>query len=294
MRLIRFGSVVLPTYNRVADDSTMPSLTAYTATLDDEYDELGSDQAPDDGRDIEMEALIYGGAATYIAGTSAATLKQVEWDALRAMRGKRAVLYGNDDSGNILWAYARLLEVTAERRKNLAGIVVRARFHLASGGFNGDRHSAGWNFNDVPPVELNSGHMINENANVVFTLDAAAKTCAVTNGGNRAVKDATLTIALPAAGTAITNVIVAITGVSYVQWLGTLSPGHSLAFNCGTLAVTLDGSDAYAGLDDLGPNHKVIPWFILEPGANNVIITTVGGLGANPATATFAFVDKRE
>ena len=96
----------------------------------------------------------------------------------------------------------------------------------------------------------------------------------VNNGGNVRVANAILT--LTAGAVAITQVKIAVSGVSEIQWDGTLTTGQQLVIDCGARSVKKVGVDAYSGFS-LTANHKVDDWLRLEPGNNSVVVTLTGG-----------------
>lgn len=174
---------------------------------------------------------------------------------LRALRGVRGALYRRHLDGRREWITARCMEVaaiwTTTSRRHAE---VELSWVLEGTHWEGDAHD------------------------ITTTLNTSPKTVTLANGGNLAIADAIITVT--AQGSAITQVSIAISGVSEVQWAGTLAVGKSLLIHCGAQSVHNDGTDAYSGLT-LTSNHKISDWLRLEPGDNSVVLTRTGGDGTS-------------
>ncbi len=207
------------------------------------YDSQGSEWARSQAQQVTARGKL--------VGTSAADLK-TQLDAWLAKRGKRATLSRLADDGvthhNVT---ARLLSVKATRSPGqLLYLPVELTFELVSFPWAGALH------------------------NGTVNLDATPKTITLANDGNARVTAVAFTIT--AKGSPITGLTIAISGVSQIQWAGTLPVNKALLIDCGLLKVTNDGASAYSGFS-LGVGHVIDDWIRLEPGNNNVIVTRTGG-----------------
>ena len=187
-------------------------------------------------------------------------LMETKLAALKALVGVRDRLWRNNGARQD-WRWARLLEVRSDLE---AGLAADALIEMQ--------------FEALPGAWMGSGHLVNA------TLDASPKAAVCTNLGNVRVTHGIVTIT--AAGSAITQVKVAIAGVSEIQWIGTLAVGTNLVIDCGARTIRNAGVNAYAGFS-LTANHLVTDWLRLEPGANSVLIYRTGGSAASTASVNY-------
>jgi hypothetical protein len=191
---------------------------------------------------------------------STVALMETKLAALKALVGTRNRLWRTNGVRQD-WRWARLLEVRSDLE---AGFAADALIEMR--------------FEALPGVWMGSGRLVNA------ILDASPKTAVCTNSGNARVTHGIVTIT--AAGSVITQVKVAVSGVSEIQWTGTLAVGASLVIDCGARTIRNAGADAYAGFA-LTANHLVTDWLRLEAGANSVVISRTGGSTASAAAVNY-------
>jgi len=216
------------------------------------YDWRGSDPAPPAAEPIRVRGV-------WVADS--VTAMETKLAALKALCGTRDRLWRSNGATQH-WRLARLLEVRSDLAAGLAvDALIEMLFEALPGPWNGTAHT------------------------VPATLDTSPKTAVCTNAGNRRVTDAVVTIT--AAGSAITVVRLRVSGVSDLQWTGTLGVGQSQVIDCGARTVRAGGADAYGGLAYLS-GHVVPDWLRLELGANNVLVYRTGGSTASTAQITYS------
>jgi hypothetical protein len=245
--LERFGTVTLPIYDPQIDVGTGGSAAA-TLNLPGGrvYDGLGGEQAARAATHIRLRGTLLG-----------ATPEELDaaYDDLRRWRGRRDQLWRRRADGSEQWCLARLLEVKATRQaQHWRHLEVDLEFLMLSPVWYGDSHGQ-------PPEQP-------------VILDVSPKTVTMHNGGNAPVANAVLT--LTAQGGTITEVTIAVLGVSEMRWNGTLSVGQQLVIDCGARSVKKAGSDAYGGFS-LTENHRIDDWLRLMPGDNPVEVELTGG-----------------
>lgn len=247
--ITRFGTVAIEPCTP-AQEIGVPAVASATVRLPGgAYDALGSEVAP---RAIPYSIRI---RAEIVRSTQADMLSA--WRALLALHGKRATLYRTPDGGaaNGEWALARLVAVEAEREaKHLLYLPFEATFEVWS------------------PVWYGTAR------DVQAALNTSPKTVTCANNGNARIANPVITIT--AQGSSITQVKIGVSGVSELQWAGTLAAGTSLVIDCGARSVKNNGADAYSGLT-LTSNHQISDWLRLEPGDNSVVVTRTGGDGTS-------------
>ncbi len=182
------------------------------------------------------------------------TAMETKVDALAALKGRRSKLWRSNGVAQ-RWRYARCLRVEVPAgRGTPTSDEISLDFELEAGPWYGLAHSD------------------------TILVDASPKTIAAANGGNARVTNPVITIT--AAGSAITRIKIAVSGVSELQWDGSLAVAKSLVIDCGARSIKNNGIDAYAGLT-LTANHRISDWLRLEPGNNSVVITRTGGDNAS-------------
>jgi hypothetical protein len=205
------------------------------------FDAWGSERARLRPQEITVEG--YWSAAS-VAAMEAKLAK------LKALAGVRSKLWRSNGVSQ-QWRYARLMQVDSPAREGTPTIdEVSLVFEALPGPWYGTAHDD------------------------TTTLDTSPKAITVTNGGNMWVTNAILT--LTAGSAKITEVVISMTGVSEIQWTGSLAAGQSLAIDCGARSVKKAGADAYAGFA-LGAGHAVEDWLRLEPGNNSIVVSLMGG-----------------
>lgn len=172
-------------------------------------------------------------------------------DAVRALRGTRALLSITPQGGSARTSYARCMSVRYTRtRRNFNAQRVSLRFLVEQNLWNGTAHD-----------------------------DTAGKTTGQTvimaNGGNANVDDLRIEITAPAGG-AISAINIACTGLVDLTYAGPLAASDVLILDSGEWLVMNDGVGDYAGLT-LNVGHNVSGLFLLEPGNNTYTFTFTGG-----------------
>lgn len=261
--LERFGTVTLPIYNPESDHSPLHARTAVIQTIAGAFDGWGDEDAP-----LELPATRSYRCVVLEESYSA---WRTALDELRALVGKRAKLYrrANDDD-SIQWCTARLLQNPTQRRYG-SGLAqeVELVFQLWSG----------WHGQDHKSWKLDEGYFLDDglyldDGGFTETMASSPHTITVTNGGNRRVDDAVITIT--AGSSSITAVTIAKTGETDIDYGGIISSTKTLVIDCGAYTVKDDGVSDYANFS-LASNHKIAEWLRLDPGDNDIIITFSGG-----------------
>lgn len=209
---------------------------------------------------------------------------------LLALRGKRDRLYRRTASGDIHWAWARLVEVSASRDylqtrfKRIQDLDLRFAVQEATwrgdlGGEwyfdSGEYFDSGLSFDSGNTTDLSSSP-----TELTLTLGAAsdagrAPTCAVR-------------IVITAGDVPFTAIQIARDGGETLIFGGTVAATKELVIDSGTMQVTNDGADAY---DDLSftATADLATWFALEAGDNDITITFTGG--GTGATIAFSYYE---
>lgn len=276
MRLTQFGTYVFPLYNKrdlvsVGDTGgTLLKLPGGGA-----YDAYGTDPAPEGIREVSTEFEI-------IETTTAAV--QTQRDMIRARAGLWRRLWAHFPDGSDRWAWARMSKVRMERRREyLFYQPVGLTFEIKDPGWNGTGHGATW-YLDAGQY-LDAGLYLDYDDTI--TLDDGtppqSTTATITNGGNRTVTNAILSIR--AAGNPI-SAITLVCGSCDWTFSGSVAAGKVLTIDTGTRSVRNDGADAYSSFT-LNAGHTVADWLQLAAGANSVTITYTCAGAASTLTPTF-------
>lgn len=283
--LTRFGTVTFPTIQPVTEMPTVPVMPGAVSTLGGGFDAWGSADAPTlFPLQIQYRVMV----AEAVAATYMTTV-----EALRGLAHKRDYLYRAAQDGDVQRALARVERVSAIDSVETSN-AIELTFDFAvwePWGNNQDRNPRTWE--TVATWYFDTG-LFWEASPVTAALTAgAATTVTVTNGGNVAVDDCTITI--HAGDAAITAVTVAI-AAQYVKWAWTgaganpsIAIGKDLIIDCGALTVKDDSADAYLYFA-LDATHAIMPWLRLAPGANSVVVTLTGG--GTGSTVNFDFPDR--
>lgn len=196
----------------------------------------------------------------YAVAADAATM-ETTLSGLRALRGVRSKLWRSNGTTQH-WRYARCMAVESDL---LPGAPVVAQVHMT--------------------FELDATPWYGTATFIAEDLDEVPESTPITNAGNVAVTD--ILIKITPAVSAITKVIIAVSGISEIQWDGTCPVGSYLYIDCGAKSVKVDTTNAYSGFS-LTANHKINDWLRLEPGANTVVTTRTGGSTASSIRFDFA------
>lgn len=257
--LERFGTIVLPLYNRRTDATPVLPRQALVSTAAGTFDAYGSERAPQ-----KLPHTIT--LACTLAEDSTAALR-TKIDALRAAVGTRATLYRRaDDDGAVHRCTARLVDVDYQRqRKNLRHQELKLEFQQLDA-WRGKIYEnwtldGGKNFDD--------GYYFDGGAVALGALGS------ITVGGN-----------LPALDVRATLVVTGTTNPTFCQIysLGnpacvvtiddTITPGSTYYIDSAARTATKNGADAYAlidldtALDGSSPAqyHTADEWLVLPPG----------------------------
>ncbi len=122
---------------------------------------------------------------------------------------------------------------------------------------------------------------------VVATIGATPQQVTLLNSGNADARGVAITIS--GTTTPITGVKIGVSGVSEIQWAGSLGSGHSLVINGAARSVLKDATDDYDAFS-LTANHKISDWLKLPPGSTPVAVT-ISPAGALPAAVKFEYYD---
>lgn len=218
------------------------------------YDPLGSDQAMRPPYTLVAKGV-------YVAASASALV--TEYQTWRSYIGTVGTLIRADDVAAERTITARVQDVRSSRRPEFPfAMMIEVEFVIIGACWSGARH------------------------NTPALLDASPKVIACANGGDYPVRDTIIT--LTAAGTSITNILIAVSTQFAINWAGTLAVGQSLVFDCGALSVKNNGVDAYSGFSRTA-NHKISEWLRMYVGWNNITVTRTGG--NNSSTITFDYYD---
>jgi hypothetical protein len=276
MRLTQFGTYTLPLYNKRdtvgTGDTGSGSVTLISGSG---YDPIGTASA------TEAPTTL---ATSFEIIDTTATAVQTARDAIRALAGTKARLWAHFPDGTDRFVWARLARVRMERRREYIYYQpVDLTFDVVQPGWNGTQHGAPWYFDDGEFFDDGLYFDLDD----VWTPTASGDTETVTNGGNRTVTNAVLTITASATAT-ISNITLSCGDCDWT-WTGTVALSTSLVVDCGLRSIKNNGVNAYAGLA-LNSGHTVADWLRLEPGDNTVTITYSGNAD-DSATVTFGFYD---
>lgn len=185
----------------------------------------------------------------YVVAADAATM-ETTLSGLKALRGVRSKLWRSNGTTQH-WRYARCMAVESDLLPGAPVVAqVRMTFELdATPWYGTAKFLSGW-------------------------LDSVPTNVAAQNDGNVPVTD--VLIKITPSGSAITRVIISISGVSEIQWDGICPVGSYLYIDCGAKSVKIDTTDAYSGFS-LTTNHTINDWLRLEPGSNTISVSRTGG-----------------
>lgn len=229
-----------------------------------DYIPLAAGQFDADGAEPTYQRGLVIGAKLLLLGTTPAALATAG-RAFQAKIGKRGKLYRQWRDAQREWVYARLIEAKGTASgQNITDQEVAARFQVES--------------------PLWSGATL---VSVTPSITTSPQNVTLANAGNARVRSVVITVTGTA--TPITSVKIGISGVSEIQWAGSLSTGHSLVIDTGAMSVKKDGVNDYDAFS-LTANHVIADWIRLEPG-NNTVVVTIGPGGALPAAIKFEYYD---
>ena len=253
----QFGSTLIPQLDAEQDIGSGIA-PAYLIPMD-----LGGGYDPKGTQRVYRPPRAIAASGWIVAATPSAL--KTAYAAWLALVGTRASLFRlGDGDGSSQWATARLQEVRCKRTPIYSlAVQVELTFVLVSPCFYG-----------TTPY------------NAQYTLDTNPRTCVVANAGDHPVLNAILS--LMAGSSPITRVKIGVSGVTEIQWDGSLASGKILTINCGARSVVNDTTSEYKLLTRTA-NHKVAEWLRLNAGNTSVVVTLTGG--STNSVINFAYYD---
>lgn len=200
-----------------------------------------------------------------IAGTAQAILRG-QVDAIRAKHGSVGLLWRRrwDDQAVAQWKRARLLAVQEKSDVKHRTVVAKVDCVFESA-------MANWR---AAAADVASGNLVGGGA--VGLLLA--------NGGNATAADGVITVTASGVINSLQFAVAAL-GVD-LRYTGSLGAGSVLRIDCGSQAVTVNGSAAYAGFS-LGSGHTARGWLPLGPGSWAMLVSSNG-----PGSVQASFYDQ--
>ena len=263
--IYQFGTLVLPGY----DSNNDVGSGKFSGSLLDlpgggVYDVLGDDRWKRRSTPISKDCALV---------TDTAADLRTQYNALRALCGKKARLWRLWDSGEGEWCWARMGEITAMRPGNqLYSLQMTLNFVMTSPFWYGLRYGDDeWFFTDPPEMLFGIGFVFGDTAPTAWT--SLLQTLVLPNGGNAPVANAVITIT---AGTAAISLLAIASGDCNFLYTGTVAIGQSLVIDTGAWSVKNNGAADYAHLT-LPIGHRSDDLFRLAAGDNTVEIGRVGG-----------------
>lgn len=231
--LERFGTVGLPLIEADQDIGAVGTRTLYMDLPGGgAYDAYGSEVAPRGMYTLQ--------ATGEIGNLTTQAEMQAQFDALRALRGRRDKLYARMDDGAVRWTYARLSNIPMRRNAdNVLYLLAELAFDITSPIWYGNRHGAGWTFDSGEYFD--SGLVFDEATDDVFPLShSGTSTFIAGNAGNTSISNAVLTFTPGSA--AITGFTMASDDPdSFPQtdltYSGTIAVGQTLVLDMGAQAA---------------------------------------------------------
>lgn len=277
--LTRFGTQNLSQYNVQFNAGPAPAEAAAVALVGGgTFDPYGTGVAPQRYPfSIRYQCAYVGDANTV----------RFNINLLKAAIGTRQKLWRTMIPGGLqLWCWARLTDIDDSMRSKIPQWVVPVTLNFAvMGRWNGLLHRDGWYFDsglyfdDSLAFDSDDGPL---------PITASPQTFIVDNDGKLAVRDSIIYVT--AGSAAITNLKIGVTGVSEIEYTGTIAAGTVLAIYCASKKVLNNGANAWNDLSMTG-NHKIADWLVLQSGNNSVVVTATFGAGFTPPTIEFSFYD---
>ena len=211
------------------------------------HDPWGASKAP--------QKVPYALPCAHAITAASAGAMHTAYSALLALKGTRDWLYRTPDGGaaNRDRVRARLESVKVSRGAE-HGLVLPVNLEFI--------------------VEESPWQGADATVNTVLNGGGGITAIACANGGNARV--AAVTITITALVNPITSITVAVAGISTWTWTGVLAVGQALVATCGIRTIRNNGVNAYNGFV-FNAGNTIDDWLRLEPGANAVVVTMVGG-----------------
>lgn len=200
------------------------------------YDSLGSGIATLQGTVIPFRGTIS-------AASQTETALETQYYALRALFGKRDLLYRQrSDTETWEWCVARVVNVSSQRRiENLRMLDVSLDFQMISPTWFGARHGAGWTLDSGEYFD--TGLVLDEGDDVI-TLSSASVTGTVSNGGSAAVRNCEVIFSPPGGYLLETPVLERLVSGNPVEKFTVdvdIPYGCELTVDCGRFTVVVSG-----------------------------------------------------
>lgn len=231
--LERFGSLELPLIEAEQDIGAIGTRTQYfNLPGGGAYDAYGDDVAP--------RGMYRLSATGEIGNLTTAAEMQVQFDALRAMRGRRNKLYARMDDTTVRWVWARLANIPIRRgMDNVLYLLASLSFDVLSPIWYGDRHGDGWFLDDGEDID--TGLALDEDDGDVFPLTATTL-AAVENRGTAAVENVVLSFtADPAIDITGLEILTAelTDDAAHIFFTGTIGAGQTMVLDTGAQSATI-------------------------------------------------------
>jgi hypothetical protein len=269
-RLTRYGSFDFECYNQVDDIGSGVTPTSYLALPDGgALDAFGNRQMHPGAVERSKSMRLRVSTETELTDL---------YLRLLSLRGTRDRLYRRTASGDIHWMYARLVEVTAQRKydytkyKIIQDVVLR--FVTQEVFWRGDLGGT-WYLDDGE--FLDSGLAFDSSQEYALTSSPTTFTVSAgesTDAGRAPIRAVRMVI--DAGANAMSAITIARAGGETISFDGTILANKTLVIDAGTMQVLNDGVDAYDDLD-LSPTADMAAWFTLAPGDNPITVTFTGG-----------------
>jgi hypothetical protein len=277
MRLVKFGSYIFPEYDPDDPLDTAPSPRALQELPGGgAFDAVGTDTAPGRVRRLTK---------TFAVLEATATAQDTALDAIRALNGKRDLLWALMEDGTMRWTWAACEGVRYSKGKGQLAQVVQMAFMLPNPGWYG-LYRGVWHLNGGE--YLNAGLLLNQTP---LQLTTNPQTVVLTNGGNRAVTAVKFRLTAAAANGALAGVWYQIIGYTDITFLHAIAVNEVVEIDGGAKLVTLQNVDHYSAIT-FGVSQRS-DWITLQPGANSVIIN-LSAPGANLPTFEALYCEKWE
>jgi hypothetical protein len=258
MRLTHFGAYAFPDYDSEDPLDTAPTPRALVALPGGgAFDAVGAHSAPGQVRRFRKRFTVL--------EPSLAAL-DTSLDLIRALNGKRDLLWALMEDNTARWTYAACEGVSYSRRRGVLSQVVEMAFVLPTPGWGGP-------YNGVVRPAL--GVAFDAGCWQTVQLTSHPQTVVLTNNGNKAVTAVQIKFVVPAmlppghAGNLLQAQFVIHDQTDLTM---TKPAGHDGTFliDCGAKAFTINGVDHYSALS-FGVTQRP-DWFALQPGANDLVI----------------------
>jgi len=274
--LSQFGSTTTPgargrfQWPAAARPSTVP-------TINGTFDAAGTGNA---GILLPYQ-LAYTGAVIHATDTAEV---QADIDELRALTGTWDKLTMTLSDGTTRWAYARLVNVSPEMvATDRLVITFAAQWQMLSI-WNGDALGATSTANALLFANGLYGDMAQATTISALPIE-------LYNSGNAPVHDPGIVVQAGSADiTAFTLTMtgsVTPTGISEMEFSGTVLAGANLVIDCGARTIKNNGTDAFAYWRRTA-NHTTDKWATVPPGASSWTMDATGGAGDSLILFTYS------